>query len=79
MEIPVDENGHVKDCTANKIIANGSKSAVDGLVMPDGWHCDPQCQHLRPDSDPNNVLGRCAAMDVDLDWYDFYIAACVEA
>ena len=53
-------------------------SPVDRLVMPDGYHCDPECPHLRPDADTTNVFGKCALSGKDLDWHDWYVADCVE-
>jgi hypothetical protein len=48
------------------------------MVM-DGSHCDPGCPHLKVDpEEPYGVRGRCALKDQELDWYDFYLALCVE-
>lgn len=52
---------------------------VERVVMPDGWHCDPECPYLKPDSDPTNVFGKCSLSGNSLDWHDWYIAECVES
>ena len=43
------------------------------LVCEDGWHCEPQCPFMYHKKE----IGMCR-IHGELDWYDYYIAACVK-
>lgn len=55
---------------------NNNSLIKTGLIEEDGWHCDPACPHLLPSKTVGDVYGKCLLKNVDLDWYDYYIAQC---
>lgn len=42
------------------------------------YHCCPTCPYLQSLGDATRIEGRCLKTGAELDWYDFYLAVCVE-
>ena len=55
--------------------AKKDDSELSALLCDDGWHCDPSCPNLKYSTTDNNNAS-CSKMDIELVWYDFYIADC---
>lgn len=47
------------------------------LVLESG-NCDPGCPFLKPDILPSSLMAKCSKLNIDLDWYDYWIASCQE-
>tara|TARA_R110002153_G_scaffold191269_2_gene344234 strand:- start:6241 stop:6420 length:180 start_codon:yes stop_codon:yes gene_type:complete len=50
---------------------------VERVVMADGWHCDTKCPQLIIE-DARSLSAKCALSGKDLDWYDSFVAGCVD-
>ena len=48
---------------------------VDRAIVMDGTHCDPSCPFLIK---KDGCEGWCKLKNADLDWYDYYLAVCVD-
>jgi hypothetical protein len=50
--------------------------APSGSKTLDETWCDPDCPHLQLPTDCSKLDGRCKSLNVELDYYDFFLAAC---
>ncbi|WP_156905276.1 hypothetical protein [Neptunomonas japonica] len=46
-------------------------------IITGDFHCDPSCPFMA-DGGSENIDGLCKRDNKPLDWYDYYIAHCLE-